>query len=148
MYLEPAVDDRGLFVAALATPADRTPAVRPIGPSNLSIYSNASETFGIYKVQADDFFGGLSFSWSGGSNVTVHSPNRAITRISFRRGATQPGNSFERTVTVRVIDAEGSSITASRIVSIYVSEPDGLPPICQIQPWLPQCQPGGPEEPN
>jgi hypothetical protein len=46
---------------------------------------------------------------------------------------------------VRVTDQEGSSATASRTVTITVNEPDGLPPICQIRPWLPQCNPRGPD---
>jgi hypothetical protein len=145
-YNAPRIDDRGLLVSAIATIEDRTPTVQVIGPSGLSIDVNAAETFGYYRVQPEDFYGDLSFSWSAGSNVIVHSPNQPSTKISFRRGNTQPGNGFERTVTVRVTDIEGSSVTASLTVGIYVIDiGDNLPPICKIKPWLRQCQPGGPD---
>jgi hypothetical protein len=54
------------------------------------------------------------------------------------------GDSFQRTITLRIKDEEGSTAIASRTVTITVNESDDLPPICQIKPWLPQCNPGAP----
>ncbi|MFL6646774.1 MAG: hypothetical protein ACJ8KO_02325, partial [Sulfurifustaceae bacterium] len=142
-YGQPAVNDGGLFVKALVERQDRVPSAHVTGPTTLSVYSTAAETFGNYIAYADDFFGNLTYRWSAGPNVVIHSPAQQGTKISFRRGNAQPGSSFERTFSVRVTDQEGSSVTVSRTVLIYVSEPDELPPICRAKPWLPQCQPGG-----
>ena len=148
-YGQPSVDSRGLFVSALASTQPRVPSIRVVGPGNLSIFHTGNQTSADYRVSADDFFGRLTFRWSasGGSNVQIQNPDKGRTRITFRRGNAKNGDTFERTISVRVTDQEGSSVTASRTVTLFVNEPDGTPPICQIRPWLPQCNPGGPEEP-
>lgn len=148
-YGQPAVDQRGLFVSALATPQPRVPSIQIAGPASLTILRHGPQTFGEYRVSADDFFGRLSFDWSasGGTAVHIENPDRSRTRIDFRRGDAQDGDTFERTISVRVTDQEGSSATASRTITLFVNEADGTPPICQIRPWLPECNPGGPEAP-
>ena len=139
-YFEPHVDSRGLFVGGFTSPQPRVPAIRIHGPANLSFYSNGSETFGYFSVEMFDFFGGRLISWSAsGQNSTVANPGSRGTRITFRRGNAKPGDTFDRTVTVRVTDSEGSTVSASKTVTFFVSEPDSLPPICQIRPWLPEC---------
>jgi hypothetical protein len=100
-----------------------------------------SQTFGDFVAVSDDFFGGRTFQWSAGPNTQIDNPNGSRTRITFRRGNAPQGEAFERTVSVRVTDSEGSSVTASKIVTVFVNEDDNLPPICQIRPWLPQCNP-------
>jgi len=140
-YNTPRVDDRGILVSAFVTMEDRLPAVRVTGPTSLLLDARAAVTFGVYAALPDDFYGTLFFQWSGG-NVEIASPNAARTKISFRRGTVAPGTSFNRTVTVRVTDGEGSTRTASLTVSIYASESDeGIPAVCKVKPWLPVCQP-------
>src|SRR5215471_20356194 len=58
--------------------------------------------------------------------------NAAITQIFFANDA-RPGERFQQTVTVRVADIEGSDVTASLTVLIYVS-PIQLPPYCRNKP--------------
>jgi hypothetical protein len=115
--------------------------VHIVGPSSLSISTNAQQTFGFFTAEPDDFYGNLTFAWTGGPSV--QSPSAQRTKITFARGTAKPGITFQRTVNVRVIDQEGSSSTATFTVSINVNESGDLPPLCQIKPWLPQCQPGG-----
>jgi hypothetical protein len=140
-YAQPTVDNRGLFVGALAGRQDRVPAAHVIGPSNLVILFPGSHTFGTFQAVPDDFFGRLTFKWSAGPGTQIHSPTGSRTKITFQRGNVPRGDSFERTVSVRITDVEGSSVTASRSVTVFVNEDDNLPPICQIKPWLPQCNP-------
>jgi len=139
-YKQPRVDDRGLLVAGDLMLQDRTPRVEIVGPSSLAVDVNAPATFGFYGAEAHDFFGDLSFNWSGNANP----PNAKATKIFFERGTAKPGSTFERTITVRVTDQEGSTATASLTVSIYVSQSGDNPPtICKIKPWLKICQPDG-----
>jgi hypothetical protein len=142
-YGGPTVDDRGMFVSAFATRQERVPEVNLFGPATLFMYSNGQEVYGNYQAIADDFFGNKTYQWSGGGLMTIQTPNLPYTRISFKRGDVQPGESFEASVSVRVTDQEGSTASASRTITIFVNERDeGIPPICQIKPWLPECNPG------
>ena len=133
-YAQPTVDNRGLFVGALASRQDRVPAAHVTGPSNLTILFPGSSTFGTFVAVPDDFFGKLTFNWSAGPGTQIHSPNGARTKITFQRGNAPRGETFQRTVSVRITDVEGSSVKASRSVTVIVNEDDNLPPICQINP--------------
>jgi len=126
------------------TVADRIPAAAVIGPSSLSLDLNAPRTYGYFGAHAEDFYGRLTFSWTAsGSNVVIASPNAQSTKITFQRANTKPGDNFERTVTVRVTDGEGSAISASRVVTVFAAEAgDSLPPVCKVKPWLDICAPG------
>lgn len=100
--------------------------------------------FGHYAVEADDTFGSLGITWSGGGpNIEIVSPSQGRTRVNFGRGSAGQGDSFQRTLTARVTDTEGTRVTASRTVTILVNDSGGLPPVCQVKPWLPQCNPEG-----
>jgi len=135
-YVNARADSRGLLVSANQKLQDRTPGLEISGPDHLVIDFNAGGTFGIYSAETHDFFGDVSFAWSGGEPST---PNAAITQIFFANDA-RPGERFQQTVTVRVADIEGSDVTASLTVLIYVS-PIQLPPYCRNKPWLKECQP-------
>jgi hypothetical protein len=142
-YGQPAVDDSGLYASGFVSLDDRSPSAHLSGPTSLSVYATAEKTFGIFTVAVHDFFGKVTFVWTSGPDVVVESPGQQNTKIFFRRGNAQPGSSFTRTVRIRATDQEGTSITASLDVSIYVDESGDLPPLCRIKPWLPQCQPPG-----
>lgn len=101
------------------------------------VVTNGQETFGYYTAEPDDFYGNLTYAWSGGT--TPQNPGQR-TKISFARGTAKPGSNLQRTVTIHVTDQEGSVATASLTVSIYISESSDLPAICKIKPWLPECQ--------
>jgi hypothetical protein len=143
-YDVPRVDDRGILASAFVSIADRVPAVAVAGPASLSLEEHASSTFGNFGARVDDFFGKLTFAWSGDSHVVIANPTAASTKITFQRGNAKPGDSFQRTVTVKVTDVEGSTATASRVVTVFVAEPgESLPPVCKVKPWLPVCSPAG-----
>lgn len=62
--------------------------MRIVGPSNLSMLSSAQSTFGHYAVEADDTFGSLGMTWSGGGpNIEIVSPSQGRTRVNFGRGS-------------------------------------------------------------
>jgi hypothetical protein len=45
-------------------------------------------------------------------------------------------------VTVTVRDGEGSTATASLVVTVFAAEPgDTPPPVCKVKPWLEECSP-------
>jgi hypothetical protein len=134
-YLNPRFDYRGFLVSANQSVQDRTPTAQIDGPDRLVIDANGSSAFGHYSGEAADFFGDLSYAWSGGAS----SPNAAATIITFSRGQHNPGDTFEITLTVRVTDVEGSSATASLTVTIFVN-PDPISSLCKAKPWLKQCQ--------
>ena len=141
-YNQPRVDDRGILVSAFVSIADRVPAASIAGPRSLFLDTNASSTYGYFGAQNEDFFGGRIFSWTGDSNVIIASPNSPATRITFQRGNARPGDQFDRTISVRVTDVEGSTATASLTVTVFVAEPgDSVPPVCKVKPWLDVCSP-------
>ncbi|MCU1239980.1 MAG: hypothetical protein JWO71_706 [Candidatus Acidoferrum typicum] len=143
-YGQPIVNDSGLYVSgAVQIPfPDRVPAVHIIGPTSLAMDLNATQTFGYFSVEPTDFYGKLSFVWTGGPVVNIPSPNAKRTAIFFHRGTARPGDSIDFTVSVHVSDTDGSSVTTSLTVTVSVSDrSDGLPPICKIKPWLAECQP-------
>jgi len=145
-YGRPIVNDSGLYISGgVQVPfPDRVPAVRIVGPTSLVMDHNATQTFGYFSAVATDFYVKLSYDWTGGPIVNIPSPNAKTTAVFFHRGTAQPGDRLEFTVSVRVSDTDGSSVTASLMVSVAVSDQsDGLPPVCKIKPWLPQCQPLG-----
>lgn len=131
-YINPRFDERGFLVSANQRLEDRTPAVQIEGPTKLSIDLNGSSAFGIYTAHSADFFADVSYAWSGGDAANYHA---ASTSISFSRGPHYPGETFAETVTVRVTDTEGSSVTASLKVTIQVST-KSLPPLCKEKPWM------------
>jgi hypothetical protein len=143
-YNQPRVDDRGILASAFVSVADRMPAGAVNGPSALSLDLHAPSTYGYFGAHIEDFYGQPTFRWTAsGSNVVIASPNARSTKITFQRGNAKPGDRFERTVTVKVTDVEGSTITASRVVTVFAAEPgDSLPPVCKVKPWLDICSPG------
>ena len=115
-YNQPRVDDRGILVSAIIAIQPRTPSVTIVGPDKVTIVGEAAETYGVYRVQAEDFYGNLSFSW-GGDGV-VWAPNASATTIAFGRGSLEPGEAIQQQITVRVTDSDGSSATATLVVGV------------------------------
>lgn len=142
-YNVPRVDATGILVSALATIMDRVPAAQVSGPSAISLEEHAASTFAQFGARVTDFFGRLAFSWTAGPNATISNPTAKSTKITFQRGNAKPGDHFARTVTVKVTDVEGSSATASLVVTIFAAETgESLPPVCKVKPWLEICSPG------
>jgi hypothetical protein len=131
----------------------RTPMVNIVGPSSVLIGRHGSSTSAEYAVlpvplQAQDFFGALTYAWSGDTRgVGIDAPAKQKTEISFNSDPNmKPGTSVTQTITVRVTDAEGSSATASLNVRVSKLTTDPSPPKpnplprCKINPWLPECR--------
>src|SRR5262249_2918780 len=131
----------------------RTPAVQIVGPSGVSIERHAPDTSADYAVltvppQAKDFFGNLTFAWSGDpKHVQIADAAKSSTTIFFSGDPNmKPGSRITQTITVRVTDSEGSSATASLDVRILKSTTDTPPPKptppprCKSNPWLPECR--------
>jgi hypothetical protein len=143
-YNKPRVDPRGILVSAFCLSDARIPKVSVIGPNGLSLDLNASSTSGYFAAHREDFYGPLKFVWTTAhSDVVMSSPTASATKITFQRGNAEPGDNFDRTVTVSVTDVEGSSATASLLVTVFAAEPgDDLPAVCKVKPWLKECTPG------
>jgi hypothetical protein len=123
-YVAPTVDDRGLFVGALANRRDRVPAAHIAGPATLTMFPSAGAAIAEYGAVPEDFFGTLTYKWSVGGNDTVTTPDHPRTKVRFRRAGAKPGDSFERTISLTVTDQEGSSATAERTITISVTTDD------------------------
>jgi hypothetical protein len=143
-YGTPIVNDSGIYLSG-AVPNEfpnRVPKARIIGPTSLVMDLNATQTFGYFSVEATEFYGKLSFIWSAGPDANIPSPNARSTAVFFRWANAQPGNSLEATVSVRVTDTDGSSVTTSHAVTVSLTDQsDGLSTKCKIRPWLDDCQP-------
>src|SRR3982750_163806 len=92
-YDVPRVDDRGILASAFVSIADRVPAVAVAGPASLSLEEHANSTFGNFGARVDDFYGKLTFAWSGDSQVVIANPAAAPTKTTFQRGNATPGPS-------------------------------------------------------
>jgi hypothetical protein len=143
-YNRPRVDESGIKVSALATKADRVPAAHVAGPASLLLDVNAPSTYGVFGAHVEDFYGKLAFSWTAsGPNAVVANPTSQSTKITFQRGNMKPGDHVDHTVTVKVTDVEGSTATASLVMTVFAAEPgESLPPVCKVKPWLDICSPG------
>jgi hypothetical protein len=132
-YLSVSEADSGVAFHASAKSVARAPAVQISGPSPVSFGYGASKTSAQYTVlpmplQASDFYGPLTFEWSGDSQyVQIADPTKQNTVISFSGGDNmRPGASITRTINARVTDSEGSTATAS--FNIVVSKSRRKPP--------------------
>ena len=141
-YRKIIVNASGVYFRGFAQVADRVPTVNIAGPSGLSMDSNANQTFSPFGILATDFYGdSLTVQWTAGPIANITNPNARSTTIIFPRGHLKPGESYNATVSVVVSDTDGSTATASLAVSISVLDPgEGVPAICKVKPWLPQCQ--------
>ena len=144
-YNQPRVDDRGILASAFVSIVDRVPAVSVVGPKSLYLDLHAASTYGYFGAHREDFYGKLTIAWTTAhSDIVISSPTAAGTKITFQRGNAKPGDHFDRTVTVKVTDVEGSTKTASLVVTVFAGEPgESVPPVCKVKPWLEICSPGG-----
>lgn len=122
-YALPHVDSTGLTVPGLTSRQLRSPSVGIFGPSRINFQAAGSGRSALYEAAATDFFGALTFEWSGNpSAIRIQSPNGARTKVVFKRGNHQPGDIFEATFSVTVTDEEGSSASRSFRVRLFINE--------------------------
>jgi hypothetical protein len=144
-------------------PVPRTPMVQIVGPSDVSIDLHDLGTSASYAVVtwppgSKDFFGDLTYTWSGDPNHVRIVDAQSCAGINFIGDAKpctdiifigdpnmQPGSHITQTITVRVTDVEGSSAMASMNVVVTKADsnpvtPPPPPPQCGVHPELPECQ--------
>jgi hypothetical protein len=142
LYRRSQVTVGGLFFGGLAVRATRRPTASIVGPARVLVAEHGSFASASFQVRTTDTFGRLSAAWATGAGFTVANPSWTRTKITFSRGNLTPTSpALRRTIRVTVADQDGFVQTLSREVEVLVIESDGLPAVCRVKPWLPQCQP-------
>jgi len=151
----PQVSDQGFWVlGGFGTKlVDRNPAVQIQGPTELNVNKGSFNTSADYSVfpvplQAQDFFGSLTYAWTADSIQThIASPNHQQTQITFFTDANmKPGMTTTQTVHVKVTDSEGSVASATvsvRLLKLATNPPPPgptVPPRCKQNPYAKDCQ--------
>jgi hypothetical protein len=140
----------------------RTPSVTILGSTQISVSEGTFSVTKTYSLRTEDlrppfeqvlapFIAAKlppdiarpvpSIRWSG--DGVALSPSAETTAFRFDLSGAEAGQIVTRRVAVRVVDVDGLSASAERIVRIHVvpaTEEDDFPPICRIKPWLPQCE--------
>jgi hypothetical protein len=115
----------------------RNPSVTIKGPSPLlAEYGEPAE--GTYWIETPDMRPPFTVTWTAdGVTETNSSTSRTIT---WNLGNAKPVSYVSKTISVKVKDADGAEVSASKAFSIKVVWDPSLPPICHIHPYLPQCK--------
>ena len=102
-----------------------------------------------YEVITDDLRREFQITWSVDGAVVGEVTGETKARITFNCEGATFDVPISRTLNVKVTDADALEATHEISVEIYSRRPvdpddDGLPPICKIRSWLPQCKPDEP----
>jgi hypothetical protein len=138
-YRDVRVTSGGITAAGAAFPTPREPSARIIGDRFKSVKSGATTVTMEFKVNTTDMRE-PTYNWF--ADGTVFSRNQVMTLVRFNVDDIPPGTSVNRTVTVNVRDADGLQASDSIEVGLFMPREDtpDEPPVCQVRPWLPQCQ--------
>jgi hypothetical protein len=140
-YTRATVTPIGLVFSGVPFPTERIPTVTISGPGDIGALSGgpAMEQFDLFF---EDIYKPV-IAWSAERGI-VAAPNIPSTSISFDTGDAEVGTVITRLVTADVTDLDGGRTLHAPPLSvrIHVTSLDdtGLPPICRVKPWLPQCQ--------
>lgn len=141
-YTRGEVSGGGIFAGGVADRVQRTPTLTIQGERDIAIPEGASEITRTFQIIPEDLRPTLTVRWS--ADGAVRAPTSAATAIRFAVGNAKPGEVLGRRVAVRVRDEDGLEADAHILVRLHVRRPeqedDGLPAICRLRPWLPQCQ--------
>jgi hypothetical protein len=133
------VTSGGIFAGGMAFPSPRTPSVRIVGATQMVADPNTTGTR-TYSIDPVDLRP-LGVSWT--AEGTIANPGGESTAIQFNIPEAEPGTVLPKHAAVRVTDSDNLIAEAAVDVNIHIKlpeEPADVPPICQIKPWLPQCQ--------
>ncbi len=130
----------GIFAGGLYMVIDREPEVLISGPRQLSVDFRTNSVRRVYSIRPDDLRGALRIGWT--ADGTVVNPTSRSTVIEFDLDEAAPGSVQTRRVEVSVTDEDDLVAVDEAFVRIHVTDllEEGLPPICRVKPWLPQCR--------
>jgi hypothetical protein len=132
----------GIFAGGFIVLDVRTPAVAITGPRQLAVKEGSTVARHSYALTTEDLRGPLSFTWT--SDGITGNPHLKSTVVTFPLHNPTAGQIFSKNVHVQVTDVDGLIAEATATIQIHIVAADlddGLPPICHVKPWLPQCQP-------
>jgi hypothetical protein len=141
LYSRSQVTKGALFFGAALLQEPRQPAAALAGPTQLVIGHQSRQVSAAYHLAIADTFGSLTINWQAGPGVRVERPNSRDTTVVFTREDLKDDRSFTRTLAATVSDQDGFAVSLTKSVEIFVADDDGLPPICEKHPSLPQCLP-------
>jgi hypothetical protein len=148
-YLEVETDEKlGIFASGYIHSVDREPTIVIIGLSDVFVEPNTESIYIRFKVITKDLRPNLRATWKINGTIkktTSHSNKTFSTTLSFDCRKAKPLKPVYRSLSVRVVDADGLEATIQKEVRIYLkrgSTPGEEPvfDICEIRPWLPQCR--------
>jgi hypothetical protein len=139
-YTRVEVSSGGIYAGGSFAVIPRSPEVTVAGPSQVSVVEGTASLSRTFSLHARDLRPPLQIAWSGDGSPTT--PTAETTSFRFNLGGARVGQVLTRRVTARVTDADGLVGSGDLIVQIHIipADDDGLPPICRVKPWLPQCR--------
>jgi len=147
------VSEAGVFFGGWMVKVPREPSLQILGPDRLAVNEGQQFVEANYNLISHDLRPNLQVEWSVGDSVVktyTTNANHHATTIRFSCGAVTIDHPIHRRLSVKVTDADGLQAVQPHSVNIHArrrpTEPGQppRPPICEIRPWLPQCNPDEP----
>ena len=143
VYQRVVVTTPGVVAGGGMLVVSRDPLVSILGPRSIAVTAGETKVTKSFQAHTRDLRQPLQFRWTGAG--TASNDRAKVTSITFDLAGLEVGENISRQVRVTATDADNLTATASVTVKIFMIDPDeelgGLPPICKVRPWLPQCQP-------
>jgi hypothetical protein len=115
----------------------RNPAVKIKGPSPL-VAQVGEPAEATYTLDITDMKPPYKVTWT--ANGVTETNSFTSRSITWDLGNAKPVSYLYKTISVKVVDADGAQASATQTFSIKVVWDTGEPPICHLNPKLPQCQ--------
>jgi len=148
------VSEAGVIVGGYMVAVPREPSLTLGGPQNVTIDEGQQFVDVNHNLITHDIRPSYQNIWSVDDRIveTLTSNNLKIANIiRYNCADVSVGNPRHRRLSVSVTDADGLQVEVRRTVTIIARRPpqqpgeEPRPPICDIRPWLPQCNPEEPE---
>ncbi|MGH2840298.1 MAG: hypothetical protein ACRDKY_05670 [Solirubrobacteraceae bacterium] len=146
LYSRAQVVAGGLFAGGSYLVTPRNPQVTVSGPRDVSVEEGDDSLTRSYSARGlVDLLPPLRYRWT--ADGFVQRPSAQETPVRFDVSDGRVPQILRRDVTVRVTDVDGLTADDDLTVNIHMIEPNDPndpsdDPICQVRPWLPQCQIG------
>jgi hypothetical protein len=143
VYQRVVVTTPGVVAGGAMLVVPRDPAVSILGPRSISVSAGETRVTKAYQANTRDLLQ-PRFLWTGAG--TASNDRAKVTSITFDLAGLDVGESTLREVRLTATDADNLTAAAAVMVRIFRTDPTveemgGVPPICKVRPWLPQCNP-------
>jgi len=135
----------GLTFAGTWEVKARTPNVTITGPALITVEPDLPATGQFSFYVSDMSYPLKSITWTasgGGSIVSGQSTGHAT--ATWTIPGLDVGEKVQRNLTLTVVDADNTTVTRLKPVSISCATDTDIDPVCKHKPSLPQCRPDGP----